>query len=281
MLVATHILSILLTIGPFVEGVDVGVGLDGGIYVVDAGMHRVTKYSAAGDSIASFGGFGDGERGLNRPIAIAAGPGTDIFVADRNNHRIVRLDRNLAYQSTIARRDADVRSGAFGYPLDVVASRQGDLYVLDGEHRRVVVFGADGRFLRLIGDVGAGKGRLHDPIAIDLDEQDRLYVLESNGGILQIYDPFGTFLRRFTLPGKVGIDRFSVDRGHLCLSVGDSLRLGRLTDRGPEQLSFAFVGITGAGRILLRDSLLYVIDSNRLAVAEFGILPVDTLHDRR
>ena len=211
---------VLLAFGVCVECVDIDTDIEGNVLIVDAGRDLVVKYSPEGDSLGGVGGFGRGEREFHTPSAIYAARGTEVLVADRNNHRVQRFDRRLDYVGTIHTRDAEDERIRFGYPLDVGLSRQGDVHILDGENLRVLVLDPSGRFLRSIGDVGSGEGRLVDPQRLELDGEDNVYVLDQ--GRLRQYDPFGSWLR--DLPSPAGsITSFSIQRDTMAILSVDSI----------------------------------------------------------
>jgi DNA-binding beta-propeller fold protein YncE len=69
---------------------DVTVDLEGNIYVVDADLDFMFKFSALGDELQSFGGSGSGEKQFNKPHGVGFFDKT-LYVADTGNNRIVRF----------------------------------------------------------------------------------------------------------------------------------------------------------------------------------------------
>ena len=69
---------------------DVTVDPEGNIFVVDADLHFMFKFSAAGEELQSFGGSGSGENEFNAPHGVAFFDKT-LYVADTGNNRIVRF----------------------------------------------------------------------------------------------------------------------------------------------------------------------------------------------
>lgn len=82
------------------------------------------------------------------------------------------------------------------WPSSIVSSSSGDLFVLDNMNHRVLVF-REGRFLRQIGQIGQGEGDLHQPVAMCIDKNDRLYIVDQENKRIQIFlsdgSPYGRF----------------------------------------------------------------------------------------
>lgn len=69
---------------------DVTVDLEGNIYVIDAGLNRLFKFSPAGDELQSFGEIGSGEKQFLSPHGVGFFDKT-LYVADTGNNRVVRF----------------------------------------------------------------------------------------------------------------------------------------------------------------------------------------------
>ena len=268
LVVATIVMELLFPLllfafGSFTEPVDLDIDIEGNLYVVDAGRDLVVKYSPEGDSLNAVGGFGRGIEEFDRPSAVYARRGTDVFVVDHNNHRIQRFDRQLDYITTIQTRDDPDERLRFGYPLDVMISRQGDIVILDGENQRIVVFDPSGRFIRGFGDVASGEGALVDPIALELDGADNVYVLD--GGTIKAYDPFGAWLRSIPLPAGINVHTFVVESNTMMISADSLLLLYDLEKR-------AMVDTVGVEpdyepvAICHNTNMLYVVEGDHIDV---------------
>lgn len=109
------------------EGVAV---LNGSVYVVEKGNHRVQVFDAAGNAMGS---FGDGT--LSYPGGIAAGRG-EIFVADSRNARLV----GFTPQGEVSR---ILGAGLLSAPRGLEVLEDG-LIVSDPGLRKVVKLGFDG-----------------------------------------------------------------------------------------------------------------------------------------
>ena len=81
-------------------------------------------------------------------------------------------------------------------PLLVGADSAGNLYVLDSPNARVVVFDAEGRFLRSMGSRGGGPGEFRSPATISV----------SSDGEVAVFDYAKGDLVRFAADGTVLVD---------------------------------------------------------------------------
>jgi sugar lactone lactonase YvrE len=107
---------------------DVITNEKGEIFVVDGhgtdGNNRIVKFSPDGRFIKEFGGTGYGPGQLRGPHAIAMDPEGRLFVADRQNQRIVIFDQEGKYINKWTQ---------FGMPSDIVIDANGKVYVADSE----------------------------------------------------------------------------------------------------------------------------------------------------
>ena len=107
---------------------DVVTAPNGNIFVVDGhsqnGNNRIVQYSSDGTFIKSFGETGHGPGQLYGPHAIAMDANGRLFVADRQNMRIVIFDRDGNYIN---------RWTQFGMPSDIAIDANGKIYVADSE----------------------------------------------------------------------------------------------------------------------------------------------------
>ncbi|NWF71339.1 MAG: hypothetical protein HXY40_19840 [Chloroflexi bacterium] len=161
------------TIGVFSLGVLAAA--DGALYVSDSSNHRVLYFAPGGDTTADrvygqLGSFSSGAENngstasadtLNFPRGLALDSSGGLYVADRENHRVLYFandgdttaDRvyghNGSFISVVANDDGTGNSGApsassFNQPPSVALDAAGGLYVADRDNHRVLYFANDG-----------------------------------------------------------------------------------------------------------------------------------------
>ncbi len=73
------------------EDPSIAVSRDGRVYVSVPLQQRVVATNARGDVVLRWGGAGQDEASLNAPSGIAVGPQGEVYVVDRNTHRVLRF----------------------------------------------------------------------------------------------------------------------------------------------------------------------------------------------
>ena len=184
---------------------------EGNLFVVDHRNHRIQKFTRDGGFLGNWGGFGDGEGEFNLPWGITLDHEGNVYVADWRNDRIQKFTPSGEFLASYG--TSGNRYGEFNRPTSVAVDLDGDIYVADWMNNRVQVIGADGRFVNVFhGDATISKWALESwatevervkvrfladdpttdrlfkkPSAVALDEQGRLYVVDSQRLRLQIY----------------------------------------------------------------------------------------------
>lgn len=178
--------------GSFENATRIATARDGGIYVIDQGRESILSFRGPGLVAKTVGGYGWEATTFDRPTGIVS-DGLTTYVSDYGNHRIIRYDRNFVFLSSLSTRDTSFAPAQFGYPLGVSLSRQGDLFVLDGENLRVVEFDSRSRFLRSFGTIESREGRLHQPVEMEVTNDDRVVILETDR--IVEFDYAGNYVR--------------------------------------------------------------------------------------
>jgi sugar lactone lactonase YvrE len=119
---------------------------------------------------------------LVRPQGIYADDGR-LYIADPGAIRVTVVDRKTMDVLQIL----DTDSGSLSYPLGVVASREGTIFVSDPDLRKVIAYSADGKFLRYF------EGEIQRPAGLAIDRQ---------RGIVYVVDTLGQTVYRYGTDGK-------------------------------------------------------------------------------
>jgi DNA-binding beta-propeller fold protein YncE len=209
------------TIGTFRNANSFYISPAGFIYVTDINENKVYMLDTLGNLLRETGGYGWNEAAFDNPVDVYA-TSLNVYVTDKNNHRIQWFDRNLNFLSLLHTRNSRNEEIRFGYPLSAAVSGQGDLYILDQENNRILKFDLFGNFLTEFGGVDAGKFRINRPVEFAL-LNNNTYVLDSRGRRIVIFDQFGNVLNTLKLDQKV--NNISASEGNIFISSDSEIYL--------------------------------------------------------
>ncbi len=129
---------------------------------------------------------------VSGPFDIEVDDQMNVYIADTDNNRIVVLDRYYKVKFIIesftnAQGNPDklnAPQGVFITSDKIVGTkeREGKIYVCDTKNNRIVTFDRDGNFLSVIRQPESelfDKGATYQPVAVAVDQYDRLYVVSS------------------------------------------------------------------------------------------------------
>jgi sugar lactone lactonase YvrE len=214
---------------------DVCRDAEGNIYIADHDNHRVRKIDTAGimHTLAGTGESGfSGDEGpavsarLNHPVALAVAADGSIYIADKSNHRVRRVDKSGRIHTVAG-------NGATGYggdgipapyaPLDsprgLAVDQQGNLYIADEPANRVRKVDSTGIITTVAGTGTpgfSGDGRraisaaLNQPRVVIVDNAGSIYVVDSENHCIRRIAPDGTIS---TIAGIGGVPGFLGDGG--------------------------------------------------------------------
>ena len=185
-------------IGNFNRASSFSLSPEGYFYVTDLGASQVLKLDMDGAVFNTSGGYGWDSRSLTTPLDVCAEM-VYVLVADEENNKINKYDKSLNLAGTVYKKESLLNDEVFGYPLSVTVSAMGDLYVLDGENKRIVYFNFFGDYKGNFGGYNSGFYTLDRPRKITA-LKNTLAVLD--GRDLVIFDLFGNFIYKQPLDDK-------------------------------------------------------------------------------
>ncbi len=179
---------------------------DGNLLVVDSKNHRVQKFTSGGQFISAWGSEGSGEGELGLPWGICVDKDGNVFVADWRNDRVQKFTADGQFLQQFG-------NGELNRPTSVDTDKDGLVYVADWGNEQVRIYSPEGELLTsLVGDATIskwGKDKLDansemwqereiaqgiereklfwGAVAVEVDDEDRLFVVESCRNRIQIY----------------------------------------------------------------------------------------------
>lgn len=187
------------------------------LYIADRGNNRIRKVSPMGiiSSVAGDGAFffiGDNGPAYKASIAGPTGVAVDgqgnIFIADRNNNRIRKVDTNGLIRTVAGTGQQDyngdselARETNLYLPFALTFDHQGHLLVVDRSHYRIrrinlkkasVETIAGNGLKKFRGDGGPATGAmLNFPHGLAVDSKDNLYISDKSHSRIRVINPQG------------------------------------------------------------------------------------------
>ena len=184
---------------------------DDNVYVVDAMNNRIQVFTKDGKFLQRWGRAGTGDGEFHMPWGIEIDKNGDVYVADWRNDRIQKFTPDGQFLMKLGTSGAG--DGELNRPAGVAVDKDGIIYVVDRGNDRLEVFGADGSFIsKMTGDATLskwGKEKLDlnpqmskarevayglereklfwGPIGVDVDDEGRVFVVESHRNRIQVY----------------------------------------------------------------------------------------------
>lgn len=170
------------------------------IYVLDAGSNQVIKFGNNLEFKKRNGKQGWAEGQFETPTFIDGSTGLDLFVTDGRNHRIQRLDLEINPVSALKTDIEDFPSELrFRTPIASLVLNSNELYVIDQDNNRIVVY-KDGRNPSYVfGDYKSGKGQLARPVKLLKDAKNFIYVLDKEYNAIVRFDNLGNYVNRIEI----------------------------------------------------------------------------------
>ena len=235
-------------------------------------------------------GAGDGQ--FSNPVGVAVDGSSNVYVADRFNHRIQKFDSSGTYLTQWGSNGAG--DGQFSNPFGVAVDGSGSVYVTDRFNHRIQKFDSGGTFITKWGSLGSGDGQLNNPIGVAVDGSGNVYVADRFNHRIQKFDSSGTFITKwgtlgagdgqFSSPTGVAVDGsgnvyvadLSNDRIQKFDSNGTFITQWGTLGAGDGQFSSPFgVAVDGSGNVYVAGQLnnrMQKFDSSGTFITKWGSL---------
>ena len=252
------------SIGKFNRASSFYITANGLIYVSDSGSDEIILLDTLGNQMNTFGGYGWDENSFDDPADVFADP-LSIYVADNNNHKIKRFDKNLNFISSLYRRESEFLQEQFGYPISCATSNQGDLYFIDSENKRIMKFDIFGNFILNFGGFDAGKYQLTNPKQLAISSWNYIFVID--GSDIVIFDNFGNGTNRISIDKPVNSIRILFD--HMIICNGEEVYHSYLKSIDSKFTKIDLAGFEIDQKIIsgiLLNNRLYILTAKKLLV---------------
>lgn len=174
------------------------------IYVLDANSNQIVKFDINLEYLKRNGKQGWGEGQFDSPTYIDGSSGLDIFISDGKNKRILRFDLELNQISALYTSLVDFPSDLqFNTPAATLILNSREIYAIDGDNNRIVVYKDGKNPVSVFGDYTSGKGQLARPVKLLKDGNNNIYVLDKEFNSIFRFDNLGNYVGSLDLKGIV------------------------------------------------------------------------------
>ncbi len=182
----------------------IAVAEDGSMFITDAAGKEccLAKYGEDGHLLKKIGAEGKKVCEFLNPRGVRIRENKEVWVCDRDNHRIQIFSLSLAFLRTFDISQIDSHLEQKPKPNDVIFNKSGNFYITDFGNHCILCFSASGDYRFSFSGNHTMNQILHGPECIATDRDENLYVTETGNHCVSIFKPTGELIRTFGTLGK-------------------------------------------------------------------------------
>lgn len=162
------------------------------LYVADAASRSVVGLGLDGRYLNKIGSGGVGDGQFNLPVSVAVNSLGQLIIADAFDVQVQIFDSDGKFLRKFGQRGDG--AGDFQLIKSVAVDSEDNIYVVDGRMHNISIFNQRGELLLVLGGYYAvslsGKvspGGFSVPIGMDIDANDRIYVVDQLNARVQVF----------------------------------------------------------------------------------------------
>ncbi len=217
----------------FGECSGVAVDRNDNVWVFNRGPHPVVEFDKDGNFLQSWG-----EGTIVSSHGIRVDPDGNIWGVDVKGHRVLKYSPEGKVLMVIGRSPGvNDSKDSFNEPTGIIFTPGLEFfYVSDGYvNSRVVKFNRDGEYVMQWGHKGTGDGEFNLVHDVALDSRGRVYVADRSNSRVQIFDPDGRYLGKWTGVGQPWGLTYAAKENAIYMCDGENNRIVKLNLDGEVQ----------------------------------------------
>lgn len=222
----------------------VAVNSKGHIFVFHRSQHALMEFDPTGAYLRCLatGMF-------TRAHGLRIDSNDNIWTTDIGSHIVVKMSPEGRIQMVLGIKDSNAawhHAGhlrGFDEPNDIAFGPAGEIYVSQGHGQgesRVLMFDAEGNFIKTWGGEGTEPGKFNQPHSVVATRDGTLFVVDRSNQRIQVFDRDGNYVRESRHPGTPCGLCLCRDQRHMFLAHGHAGRIMKLDLLG------TVLGITGS-----------------------------------
>lgn len=207
--------------------------------------------------------YGNGQSQVKNPRGFASDLAGRLYTADTGNDRLQIFDASGSFVNSFG--EGGSKEGNFSDPSGLAVSSKGNIYIADTGNKRIQAFNSDGIFLFSAGPQ-LGNILLQKPVAVSIDNNGHIYILDARLKKVLVTDGWGKFLKIWDDSGNLQnpVALAYDNKGYFYILDKGSLNVKVFDENGKFTASFF---ARGRGERELLDPQCLDVKDNRLYIS--------------